>query len=542
MKTLAHTEPDADQLRRRSRAFAGSSQLALATAFCAALCAVLCAFASPASAQLPSSTQTPNDTESLTRAAVLERLIATNPDVARAADAVRRARVQRQGTYGVLDPIFDASLDLRRSVTPTDTGSGQFSAISDRFALSTGIARTFAPGTRVAFSLSQALTRSEIPLRSLVGPDFEDLINAGFESDRIVNVETGMTLSVTQPLLQGFGRDNVLFGELLASRTVDARELEMRQIASARALEALTAYAELRYAAQEVALRERSLERSNEQLQITEAEQEAGQIAPIEVDLVREQVAARTEALLIARAELARRSRQLAQLLGQAAAYTGSIEPADALVVPPAVSFSPMLCDEVAAQSADIALVRSQVTLAEARTRQTAEGLRPSLDATAGLSQSGLDPNWGRSLAEALTFDAPTVFGGLVFTTPLRNRAARAEHDVAQAEVAAAEFEVIEMERTLCFQAREAAEALALLSSRAEIAQTRVGLAERALTADSERFVSGLSTVQAGIDARENLEAAEVSLLRLGVDTEIAWWQLQHLRGLIIDTVTLTAP
>lgn len=464
---------------------------------------------------------------------MLARLVASNPDVARAAEAVRRARMQRGGALGVLDPILNVQLDLRRSVTPVEQefiDDGIFT--NGRYSLTAGVSRTFSPGTQVAFSLSQAVSRSESSYR-LTGT------TGRIEEVDGPNVQTTMTLSVTQPLLRGFGRDQVLVSELLAARTVDVRELEVRQIAGTRALEALTAYAELRYSAEETALRARSLARSERQLRIAEAEVEAGQVAPIELDLVREQIASRREALLVAEADAARRSRQLQQLLGATVEAAATIEASDELFAPPPVSFHDGICDEVAAQSVDVAVLRGQVVIAEVRSEVTEDAIRPQLDATAGLTNTGLDAAWADSVADTVAFRGPTVFGGLVFTTVLRNRAARAEHDVAEAEVMAADFEVEELSRSLCFQAQEAVEALRLLEARAEISAERVGIAERAVAAAEERFVSGLSTVQAGIDALDTLEAAEVALLRVRIDAETAWWQLQHLRGRLVDSLEL---
>lgn len=467
------------------------------------------------------------DVAPIARHEVLEELATRNPDVARGLDAVERARIDRRATFGVLDPVINAQLDLSHARTPTESGLSAGIATDDRYAVSAGIGRTFRSGTRVGVTLSQAVTRSEFPLRT----------GFGFGDDTIVSgpdVHTSVNLELTQPLLRGFGRDVVLASMIGADRTIDVRERELTQLASAAQLEALIAYAELRYSGEEVVLRERSLARTEEQLAIAQAELEAGQIAPIEVDLVREQLALRTESLLLARAQAERRSRELERLIGTSPRTIRTLVASDPALVPPQVEFRPAVCDDAEEASADLAVLRAQVRLARSRLVSVSDERRPSLDATAGLTQSGLDRGWGSSLGQALTFEAPTVYGALVFTTPLRNRAARANYDGALADVDAAEVEVSMLADSLCYSIRDAIESLTVLEARDGVAQVRVEIAARARDADVARFRHGLSTVQAGLDALENLEAAEIALIRIRTDAEIAWWQLEHVRGRLL--------
>ena len=466
----------------------------------------------------------------ITREAVLEELAERNTDVARAMMAVERARIDRRATFGVLDPVLTAQLDLSHARTPTESGLSAGISTDDRTSLSAGVARTFAPGTRLGFNLSQAVNRSEFPLRTGLGLGDQTIVSGP-------DVATTINLELTQPILRGFGREIVLGATATADRTIDVRERELVQAASGRQLEAITGYAELRYAGEEVTLRARSLERTEAQLAIAEAELAAGEIAPIEVDLVREQIALRTEALLLAEAEADRRARELERVIGTNPRELRDLTAADPLFEPPPVEFHPELCDEAASASADVAVLRAQVELARTRVHSSGDNRRASLDATAGLTQSGLDSAWAGSVGQALSFEAPTIYGAIVFSTPLRNRAARSNYDAALADVDAAEVEVDILADGLCYSIHDAVDSLVVLAERDEVAEYRVSIASRALAAEEARFQQGLSTVQAGLDALENLESAEISLLRVRTDAEVGWWQLEHLRGRLVDDV-----
>ena len=157
--------------------------------------------------------------------------------------------------------------------------------------------------------------------------------------------------------------------------------------------------------------------------------------------------------------------------------------------------------------------------------------MRAQLDARVNVASTGLDENYGAAWGDVFRFRGTAVGAGLVFSTPLGNRIARAERERAELSVERAEFEVAVVADALCYQLRDALDAAALLVARREVAAYRVEIAARAYDAEIERFAQGMSTVQLGIDALQNLEEAEIAFLRVRTDTEIAAWQAEQLRG-----------
>jgi outer membrane protein len=461
---------------------------------------------------------------------VIERLETANPDVARARAALERARAMVPGARAVLDPVVDAQLQLSHARTPTSSGLSSGIATDDRYAVSAGISRVFAPGTRLSFSVIQSVNRSVFPLR----------VGFGLPDRRIVDgpdVSTQLTLEASQPILRGAGRAIVLLAESVAMQEVIVREREVIRAAEDAALGALVAYVELRQAVEELAVRRRSLQRTELQLEAARAEVDAGQIAPIELDRVRERLAARQEAVLVAEADRARRSRELGRAMGESVFDSVDLVPAqESTSTGGEIAFDQGLCAEAEQLSPDIAGLREQVALARLRRRGTQDARRPNLSAAAGITQSGLDSGWAESVGQAARFEAPTFFGGVVFSTPLRNRAARAEDMAAAADVDTAIREVEEAARVLCFEVREAVEAVELQRQRLEVATERVAIARRALEAEEHRLGAGLSTVQSGLDALELVEEAEVSLARVRTDGELAKLRLERLRGRLLSS------
>lgn len=489
---------------------------------------------------------------------LLGALLEANVDVRRAQLALREAELQREGADGFLDPVVGGELTLQRTAQPIAQGLGSGLNVSERYALAGSYARAFAPGTSLTLGASSAVTRSRFPFRASLGSTaLVELLVRGLAPDEALaeleqleteqrtqtivdgpNFENALSIGVEQDLLRGFGRDINLAPRRTSAEQVALRDLEVVQRASARALESLTTYGELRYAWEEFSLRTRALERTMRQLEIARAEVAAGQIAPIELDLVRQQIAANQEAVLIAHGEIVRRSRELRRLVGASPDAVGLVLPSEPLRDPEhAVGYTPALCEDASAMHPDLRVAEQQVVVLRSQVPPTEDAMRPELRAGATLASTGLDPNYATSWADVMRFRGTAVVGTLRYSDVVGGRGARAQRDVAQLAVERAELEVDALRAQLCFQVREAVDGLAVLSARAEVAAYRVEVATRALEAETQRFAQGLSTVQLGMDALTRLEEAEVALLRVRTDAEAAGWQLEHLRGLVSERI-----
>lgn len=467
----------------------------------------------------------PSDMQALSMDALLQRFAQGNPEIQRARFAVQTAQAQLRGTAALMQYTLTARANILNAEQPSNEGLSSGLARNQNYNAEVELGRQFAPGTRVQLSLQNGVTRSVFPFSSPAGTT---TITRG------PNVGTTLSLSASQPLLRGFGRDVTLLPMLLAQRRLDVADLQVVQSASTRLVEVVTAAAELSFSVQELQLRHRSLERTLTQLQIGMAELEAGRIASIELDLIRQRVAANQEAVLVTWAAAATRTRELQRLLGEQPDTTTvwSLDPPR-----PDVNWDDpeALCNAASERSPDIAALQAQVETARADLVRTNNGLRPQLDLTAGLTQSGLDTAFFPSYGQVVRLEATTITAGLLFTMPLGNAAARDEHERARVAVEQAEFEVHQSRTTLCHQLTELAASRDTLLSRTELAAYRVGLAERALQAEQARFAQGLSTVQTGLQSLEDLETAERELLRLQTDDVLNGWRAWHLTGRLAE-------
>ena len=470
------------------------------------------------------------DAQSWSRAHAVQALVEGNADIQRTRFALREHLSQAESTAGLFDTTLGAELNLRRSVTPVDTAFAQGSSRDEAYGLRLSVSRRFIPGTTILVSLDQNIQRSESTIR------FQ-----GFEQTDVrgPNVLTGLSLTVDQPLLQGFGRDINLLPRRIAEAQMDVDLLTMVQSASQRTVELLTAYAELSYAVREAESQEIIRERAERQFEIAEAQVDAGLIAPFELDLVRDRILRSEEAIIVADGLIGARSIDLANLIGAPPGAGTRIQPSDGPVRPIDSLSVSMLCDDAAAYSPDLAVLREQALVAGYQIEQAEDDLRPSLNVSAGLTFAGLDSGYFASYGQVFTLDSPTIFAGLVFSMPLGNEVAEGQLEQSEIAVERAEFEIAELERQLCFQVEQIVTQIDALRDREELAEQRITLAQGAVEAEEQRFAAGESTVQQGLDALDQLESASLALIRVQTDLENAWWQLAHLTGAIADEFLL---
>lgn len=453
-------------------------------------------------------------------------MVADDPQLAAVAFDLRAARSRMQGALAPFDWTLQSQFDIARSEQPVDDGLSSGESVSESWRLDASIGRRWATGTSIEFGLQNGLSRSVFPLSSSL---IEDRIIRG------PNVSSVWSATVSQSLLQGFGREVNLLPVLLARRSEDLARAQWRGQANARLVELATAWIELRRALDEIELREGSLERTETLRVIGEAELRAGRIAPIELDRLEERRIANYEALLVAVTTAEERSRQLQRTMGaDPAAATTLWAPAPVAPPTPPESLDAACATARDAHPSDEAL-RARIETARADRVRTRDLRRPSLEVSAGVSHAGLDPGWFDSWGQALGLRATTVFGAVVFSMPLQRTAAIDEQTRAEIEIDRATWDLEVAGRERCWDLVELVGRLDAVDRRRGVADARVVLARRALDAEEARFAQGLSTVQAGLDALEQLETTELAVAANAAESELLRWQIAWQTGALAD-------
>lgn len=482
----------------------------------ASLLATLVVAAAPVIAQpvLPDATPIAADSERVSRSEIIERALSANYELQNARLAVERAAYERQRALGRRDVSLTSELSLSRSATPVNSGISSGLSRSDQIQLDTTALRRFDTGTSLSLNYTNAYRRTEFPL-----------VIGGVVTDTIVNGPdylNALTLSVTQSLLRGRQRAversadvSAELQRVLAEAQLEATHVQIQS-------DALVAFANAVVAEAAVELQVRSLERTERQLTIAQSRLAAGQIAPFELNLLRQRLATNREAMLVASADLRRVSRQLMQLT-QRSPSARFVLPDGGLRADPELPEMVDICRSAADFSPQVRIASLQVELAEQSVIPARDQRRPQLDLTIGATTTGLDPDFLQSIEEMATLDALTMFGTLRISALVGDRAARAQIGQSEIDVTTARRSEEQARDAVCFAVLDAAETFELQQRRVRFADYRVQIAAEALDAEQARFERGLSTVQLILDALDNQENAELEALRARAELELAW-------------------
>lgn len=428
-----------------------------------------------------------------------------------------------EGALGRFDLVALSSLDLSTDQMSMRDALGQLRKMAtQRARFDVALEQPLVWGTRLRLGWAQTLTATDNPFRNCV---------PGIASDQCY--ESRLTLSVTQPLLRGAGRQ---INELESAQAKAQRQIaERQQQATAATLveDVITTFIELGYARTEVKIRVKSLQRAQAQVEASEKMIAGRQLAAVDLPVVQQAVAQRTQALYAAEQRRADRAADLAARIGA----LSDDEPLDLSQLPPAVGGS----DAEAAGAAeaahpDLAVLDAQLVAQRANLLPLEDALRPQLDLSLTAAQTGLDDEnlWGAM--GAIFRNESSVYGlTLDFAMPVANRAAKGRFAEARLAVERAEqeraarAEDIRREAAAAWRAAHTAERNEALSRQvAELAQV-------ALDAEEKRFRLGRSTNLDVLRVQQDVAEAELTATRAHADLQLARSRLQRMTGALLE-------
>jgi outer membrane protein len=380
---------------------------------------------------------------------------------------------------------------------------------------SAGVARTFAPGTTAAATVN-------------VDRSVDDSIAVG---NLGAGYNVGLRLEVTQPWLRGFGEDVVLSG--LATARVSAQDAAIARDRAASALlrEVLSAYWELWYAQQAVAVRAEGLALSEQSLEVGELRVSAGAIAADDLLPLLTDIAAVEEEVAAAHAEVEARAVALSRYVGLSERVRAS---ADAPALASLAAFDGAQA-RVQESAYELKQLRASIASSRVPILTAEDAARWRLDTTAWIQVGGAGYGPGQSLEQFFSLGGTTAYLGLRLEAPLDGASQGAEAQRAYLAVTAAQ------ERLEAAQARLDADAAARLTA-LQTAYRRLTLAERtaALARDSvasqqRKWRAGATTLIDVARVLQQQREADLRVLRARADIAIGHVALDDLQGSLLD-------
>ncbi len=344
---------------------------------------------------------------------------------------------------------------------------------------------------------------------------------------------------ITQPLLKNAGifynRSNIYIARNDKKRSI----MELKETAIEVINTAQTAYWELVKAIEELRVRKKSLERSEDLLKKNKIQVKVGTLAPIELLVAEEGLASQLEGVLIAENDIKDREDDLKQVMN----LSNNAILSDVSIVPLDRAFFKIVDvslkksietalenrPEVFEQGLDIANARIKV-------KQQKNQLLPQLDIETGISYHGLGSNLGNSLDSAFSEQFQREFFGVTLEIPLGNREARNNYTKAKLEEKQTVFDTRKIEQVIVVEVRKAVRQIKTNAERVRASRKAKELSQERLKAEEKKFKVGRSTSLEVIRAQANLAVSEGRATNAIVDYQISLGNLDAVLGTILES------
>ena len=344
-------------------------------------------------------------------------------------------------------------------------------------------------------------------------------------------------LTVTQPLLQGFGRGSNMATLRKANLDVDISRAELKGVAEEVAAQVETAYWDIYLAIEEVDIQEKSVELAERQLQESLERVAVGKLPELELATVRAELATRRGALIDARSRYEQARIHMLYLLNPSDPSGWSLVPfpTERPFVPTDSLDSVQAHEELGMKfRADLNQARLSLKKGEIDIVQTRNGLLPKLDLFVTLGRT----TYASVLKNAYP-DIQSPFRdqnfGVNISLPISERKALAQYNRAKRSRDQMDQAIKNLERMAQFDIRSAY--IEVLRTRQQINATKVSreLQEKKLEAEQEKFRVGKSTNYLVLQAQRDYIASQRDEAHSKVSYLEALVNLYLMEGTLLD-------
>lgn len=445
-----------------------------------------------------------------------------------------------RGSGGIFDPLFGAFINGDFTRTPTSTVLEGANVAESR-------------NTRFGIGIDQLL-----PSSTQLSADWTSLRGETNSEFFFLNPrwDAGLRLSLTQPLLNGFGttvtRSQIIIAENIRQQTAVGFEVRIITLLA----EVEQAYWELVATREAVGVTEQSLALAVQLLEETRQRVEVGTSAPIDTVQSEATVATREQELIYARNATANAEDALKGLLGFDLPHEWEvrIKTVDSYEMEPVLpdlqdSLEIALEERPAIIQQELELARLDHNVKVARNRAL-----PRLDLTGSYGWTGVsgestieDPDtgepvtirdgWGDAASQVFDFNFPRWTLGVSYSAPVGNHQAKEQLAATRYQRERAGVELASLRQDITQQVRVAVRALYDGAAAIDAAVAARRLAVRNLEAEETKFDNGLSTNFQVSEIQRALADAQFAEIRARVNYRKALAGYYAVTGTFLDAV-----
>ena len=445
--------------------------------------------------------------------------------VARALNHNFDLQLQQFSTQNARDQVIVANATYDPTLFSTAALAGQrdstgASSTTQAQSANIGVSQRLVSGAQV--TASTGLTRSKE--RPYTAPP---LFNPVYNSD--------VSLSITQPLLQGFG---VTINRAAIERArlgITRANYDFKAVVLSVIRNVESAYYTLAFSREQLAVRKFSLEVAQTLLSENQTRLKTGVATNLEVLQSEVGVANARRDLLLAQQSVTDSEDALLNLIGRFSFGTrpGAVQLPEAAV--PDVSFerSYALALENAPDYASNKVLAEQLKLDLAVAKNNR---LPTLDLGAAIGHNGDDRgNAGGAFNSATSGESYNWQVDLTLSVPWGLRAERARYRQALTTLNRQELFIQQLDQSLLLQVRSAVRAVETNRETVAVSTLATELSRKQFETEKARYEAGLSTYRFVEDSRQDLDTARVNELLAKVNLRIALAELARLEATSLE-------
>ncbi len=422
----------------------------------------------------------------------------------------------------VFDPLIFGNARYRSSEQDF-TGT-----TSDQRSYSAGVRKRIVTGAEVVASTS--LTRND---GTTFSPDLGQVVGGNLSQN------ADFSLSITQPLLRGFGV-NATLAELRRAESLDrATRLHLQRVIMDTLRDIELAYWGVADARSRRELRESSRELALQLVEETRQRSELGLATRLELLQAEANLAAREQEIIAAEQLLSDRSDHLISLMGILEEHFEINQRLEVTELPtqaPRLPDFPDVWRTALVYNPETAIQDELILRRDLDTLSARDAMRPQLDVTLSGGYRGLSDESGRdAYSNALERDGHEWGAQVSFSYPFGRRASRAGLRQAEYRREQAEWERIRIKQQLLQDTRSAWRDLQVARRQLDASEITVRLQEASYEQERSRYEEGLSTTRAVLEAQRDLDAARTSMIDARFAALAAEIQLDRHQGLLLE-------
>ena len=340
-----------------------------------------------------------------------------------------------------------------------------------------------------------------------------------------------LDLYVTQNLLQGWGPGMNNRYIRMQKNNMKVTDIQLKRQVITTVSAVLNLYWDLVSFNDDLRVKEQALQTAQQLLEDNRHQVELGELPAIEVTRAAAQVSASREDLLIAQTNVAQQETVLKNALSRSGIASPWLDDVHIVTLDPIqvperedLKPTPQLIEDALAKRPEIEQTRINLESSRISTAGTRNGLLPTLQAFAELTNNGLtgDPNalratvvadpyviggYGNLLGQVFRRNYPNYSAGISLNIPFRNRAQQADYVADQLSLRQNELLLEKVVSQVRVDVKNAVVGLQQARARYETAVATRMLAQQTLDAEQTRFKFGESTIALVVQAQRDLAA-----------------------------------